>query len=446
MKIGLQTWGSEGDTRPFLALAAGLARAGHQVTLAALDITGRDHRQLAARFGFALAEPPALEIPSPEKIAELWQELLRTSNPLRQAELIMRHAFDPAAEAMFETARALCRDNEAVIGHFLVTPLGAAAEKAGRPRATVHLAHGYLPFPDLPPPGLPDLGRWSYPLGWKLARLVTNKIFLKRVNALRLREGLPPDRDALEQSWASETLNLIAVSPSLCRRPFGAGEKHQVCGFLNLPGDQGGEELPPGLADFLEAGEPPVYFTFGSMMLYSPDYIRETVGLWREAVRQVGCRAVFQAPAEPCAAALSSRPNRGGRMPEETPPAFAADDRVFVVSRAPHAAVLPGCALVVHHGGAGTTQASLLAGRPSVVVPHLADQFFWGAELERLGVAGRTRKRRGLTAGALARSIAGALASPAMAQRAEAVGAAMAGENGVAAAVTLIEARLGKRG
>ncbi len=34
MNIGIQTWGSEGDVRPFLALAAGLRAAGHDVTLA----------------------------------------------------------------------------------------------------------------------------------------------------------------------------------------------------------------------------------------------------------------------------------------------------------------------------------------------------------------------------------------------------------------------------
>ncbi|WP_418930443.1 glycosyltransferase [Gordonia hongkongensis] len=41
---------------------------------------------------------------------------------------------------------------------------------------------------------------------------------------------------------------------------------------------------------------------------------------------------------------------------------------------------------MVHHGGAGTTAAVLRAGRPSVVCWYGADQPFWGAELERLGV------------------------------------------------------------
>ena len=33
MKIGMQTWGSHGDIRPFLALAEGLQAAGNEVHL-----------------------------------------------------------------------------------------------------------------------------------------------------------------------------------------------------------------------------------------------------------------------------------------------------------------------------------------------------------------------------------------------------------------------------
>ena len=33
MKVALQTWGSDGDIRPMIGLAAGLVRRGHQATL-----------------------------------------------------------------------------------------------------------------------------------------------------------------------------------------------------------------------------------------------------------------------------------------------------------------------------------------------------------------------------------------------------------------------------
>ena len=56
MRIGLQTWGSEGDVQPFIALAAGLARAGHEVTLVVTDNAGRDYSGLAQSFGFRLVD------------------------------------------------------------------------------------------------------------------------------------------------------------------------------------------------------------------------------------------------------------------------------------------------------------------------------------------------------------------------------------------------------
>jgi vancomycin aglycone glucosyltransferase len=48
---------------------------------------------------------------------------------------------------------------------------------------------------------------------------------------------------------------------------------------------------------------------------------------------------------------------------------------------------------VIHHGGAGTTASVLSAGRPHIIIPHIADQHFWGAEMERLGV-GRVLKKQ----------------------------------------------------
>jgi sterol 3beta-glucosyltransferase len=84
----------------------------------------------------------------------------------------------------------------------------------------------------------------------------------------------------------------------------------------------------------------------------------------------------------------------------------------------------------------------LLAGAPSIIVAHLADQFFWGSELERLGVAGRTLKRKGLRAHRLAAEISRTLGRRDMAARARALGERMAQEDGVATAITLISKKL----
>ncbi|MGD0460646.1 MAG: glycosyltransferase [Terriglobia bacterium] len=420
MKIGLQTWGSEGDIRPFTALAAGLVGAGHEVTLAVTDNMGRDYSEVASQYGFKLIAVPNPEIHDPAEVEAVWREIISAGNPIKQARMVMEYGFDPAMEAMYVAARELCATNNAVIGHFFVYPLRVAAEKAGVPIATLNVVHNCLPSAYICPPGLPDIGKWFYPLGWALVRKMINRIFLPRVNALRSREGLPPDRDVMTQTWASQRLNLIAVSPHICDLPKDWDKRHQVCGFLNPPLDTRIEELPVGLDEFLAAGESPVYMTFGSMMPNSLEYIRETADLWTAAIKQVGCRAIIQLPVDDLSI-------------------FDTDDRVFKVKRSPYVSVFPRCAAIVHHGGAGTTQSSLLAGRPSIVVAHMADQFFWGDELKRLGAGGKTLSRNGLSAGKLAKGIEKVLGDSGMAERAASLGQQIARENGVANAVRLIE-------
>jgi UDP:flavonoid glycosyltransferase YjiC (YdhE family) len=39
----------------------------------------------------------------------------------------------------------------------------------------------------------------------------------------------------------------------------------------------------------------------------------------------------------------------------------------------------------VQHGGSGTTHTALRYGRPSLVIPHIIDQFFWNRRVAELG-------------------------------------------------------------
>ena len=54
MRIGLQTWGSRGDIRPLAALAWGLKRAGHEVTLVVTSVDPGDYDALASELSIDL--------------------------------------------------------------------------------------------------------------------------------------------------------------------------------------------------------------------------------------------------------------------------------------------------------------------------------------------------------------------------------------------------------
>jgi UDP:flavonoid glycosyltransferase YjiC (YdhE family) len=61
-------------------------------------------------------------------------------------------------------------------------------------------------------------------------------------------------------------------------------------------------------------------------------------------------------------------------------------DHVKVVSAVNYSAIFPLCRAVVHHGGAGTTAASLRAGVPTVILWMADVQVVWGSAVKRLGV------------------------------------------------------------
>lgn len=386
-----------------------------------LDHTGQDWQPLADKGGFRLIVIPAFARPSEQEIDRKWRQTLKAS-ALGQLESVHLNSFDPTEAALVAAAQALCAENDLVIGHLMVHPLRAVAQMTGTAMATLAPFHTATPTSESPPFGLPDLGAWSYPLAWRLLRFGVNRVVLPRTNRLRRRMGLPPDRDTMTQSWVSDRLNLIATSPTLCPPHADWGSQHVMCGFPDRAPGPSGEPLPAELEAFLAAGQPPVYLTFGSMMALSAAHRLETAALLRDAVRLAGVRAIIQ-------------------VPDAEPAELPSDPDCLIVPRAPYAAVFPRCALVVHHGGAGTTQTALRAGVPALIVAHIADQFFWGAHLAKLGAAAPPLKRYGLTARKLAKAIRAALSMSGA--RAAELGRAIAVEDGVRVAVEAIDRTFG---
>ena len=116
----------------------------------------------------------------------------------------------------------------------------------------------------------------------------------------------------------------------------------------------------------------------------------------------------------------------------------AGTDDVLVLEGAPHEWLFPRVAAVVHHGGAGSTAAGLRAGRPTLVVPFLGDQPFWGARVHALGVGPAPLPARHLHTG-LTERLGDLVHNGSYASSAGEVGAAIRAENGLAAGVHALE-------
>jgi sterol 3beta-glucosyltransferase len=138
-----------------------------------------------------------------------------------------------------------------------------------------------------------------------------------------------------------------------------------------------------------------------------------------EALRQTGQRAVLA--------------TGGGGL--GAPPSSST---VFAMEAAPHDWLFPRMAAVVHHGGAGTTAAGLLAGNPSVICPFFGDQPFWGKRVAALGVGPEPIPQKRLSVETLAQAIQQAVTDQTMRQRAETLGTQLRTEEGVKRAIDVI--------
>jgi len=109
---------------------------------------------------------------------------------------------------------------------------------------------------------------------------------------------------------------------------------------------------------------------------------------------------------------------------------------IFPVEYAPHDWLYPRVKVAAHHGGAGTTSASLHAGIPTITMPLAIDQFFWGERVHKIGVGPKPIPQRGLSAEKLANAIQESLHNNDMRAQAKTISARLNAENGIQAAVS----------
>ncbi|MDO9270139.1 MAG: glycosyltransferase [Methylobacter sp.] len=415
MKIGIQTWGSNGDIRPMLALADGLQKAGHSVTLVVSSIDNHSYHEICKQLKIGYRQIP-------EHIDFDMQDFAQRSlrmHPLQWLRALLDEAFFPHEQTVYQAARQLVADNDIVIGHHFLYPLKLAALQQQKPFFSVTLCHAAIPNPAVPPLSFPDLGYRINKLSWRLLDTAFNWALKKPLSRLWLEAGQTPPVNVLTELLTSQQLNLVAVDPWFCRSFEHWQPHHQVCGFLNLTEDARHWTLPAKLAGFLDNGAAPVYMTFGSLQQAMPDWSME---LFLEAAALADCRAIIQ--------------TSSARYPADS-----QIDQVYFIGRHPHQPLFRQCAAIVHHGGAGTTHAATLSGCPSVVVPFMDEQLFWARQLQALGLAGKPLPAKKINAMALAKGIRTVLDSQSIRNNARQASLVMQTHDGIARAVQLLEAQ-----
>jgi sterol 3beta-glucosyltransferase len=413
MNITILTVGSRGDVQPYIALGLGLQAAGHRVTLA----TNTTFADFVSEHGLPYVPLRAdyLELAQTRAGRQALSSGGGKLALMKQVMPLLRRILDDAWEAVqAHTPEALVYHPKVLAGYHL-------AEKLGVPGFVSLPAPILSPTRAFPNPVLlagRSLGGPLNALTYTLLLPLMTAPYSRMVNAWRRETlGLSP-RGAFASELARDGRPvpvLYAFSPHVVPVPPDWPATTVATGywFLHRRADW---QPPRALADFIEAGPPPVYVGFGSMTVADPAALTRLV---LEALRQAGLRGVLAA-------------GWGGLQREALP------GDVFALEAAPHDWLFPRMAAVVHHGGAGTTAASLRAGRPTIVCPFFGDQAFWGERVFALGAGPRPIAQKALTAEKLAAALRAAAGEPRLARRAADLAQMLQAERGVDRAAEVI--------
>lgn len=232
--------------------------------------------------------------------------------------------------------------------------------------------------------------------------------------------GLPAQ--SLEAEFAAHVSapQLLAWSPTVLPKPPEWHERVHVTGFLTF--EHGHDfEPPPALVEFLDEGPPPVLFGFGSNVGHhsglDTQSLTDTVV---RAVERAGVRALFIS-------------GFGGLE------AGRHGDHILVINNVLYSWLLPRCAGIVHHGGAGSMSDGLRAGCPSLAVPFGFDQPLWAQRIHDIGVAPPPIPVAALAVEPLAAAVRTLVDDPSLRARAQQIAVSLAAEDGVGRAASLLE-------
>lgn len=366
LRITCLTIGSRGDVQPYIALCKGLIKEGHRPKIA----THLEFKDWILEHGIDF-EPVAGD---PAELMRICVDNgMFTFAFLREASSKFRGWIDE----LLSTSWRACQDSDLLI-------------ESPSAMGGIHIAEA-LGIPYYRAFSMPWTRTRAYPHAFAVPKhkqggaynwysyVLFDTVFWKatagQINRWRKTElGLQSTN--LERMGVNKVPFLYAFSPSVVVPPLDYSDWIRVTGYWFL--DEGGEEFQPekALTDFIKKarddGKKLVYIGFGSIVVSDSKALTETVVA---SVLKADVRCILS---KGWSDRLEKKPATEIEIP--LPP------EVYLVKKVPHDWLFPQIDAAAHHGGAGTTGASLRAGLPTIIRPFFGDQFFFGTRVEDLGV------------------------------------------------------------
>ena len=425
--ITLLTSGTRGDVTPYIALGLGLRDAGYNV-------------RIAAPVGFAnlVQESKLIFAPFEGNPTDLMIEqgdftpFTIGTNPMRSiraTQNFLRKA-RPLYARMLHTAAEACRGSDVLI-HGLPTIWGAHIAEGLRIPAVRAVLQPLAPTRNFPSTLLPfrfsllGIGNWFS--HWAVTQALWLSWRSEITHARHADFGLPPAQwlDPALQAFSRQPLTLNGFSEQIVPRPQDWNGKQVITGYWRNSGVRQlavrkYEQHPQGkraaqLQSFIDSSPNTIAIGFGSP---GTKDMLNILKILEDALNAANVRAVLTIPAK-----------WHGEIKSEN---------IFPIEYAPHDWLYSRVKVAGHHGGAGTTSASLYAGIPTITMPLAIDQFFWGERIYKIGVGPKPIPQRALSAEKLANAIQESLHNNDMRVQAKTISARLNAENGIQAAVRVM--------
>lgn len=411
MKIVICTMGSRGDVEPYIALGSELAKLGYIIYISAPIV----YQTLVEDANLNYLAMNAVNPQDMMKIPEI-EQAFASGKKIKPLLLLMKKSKPVISEflkEMFKNTQGM----DAVIASMILYGAYDGAEKQGIP-CIYTLLNPAVPTREFPTVLAPHIPRFLYKRSHRFLEKSFWLAFKKTCNRLRTTE------------W---NLKKLACCPINVLRenhvPTFLGYSEAI---LPKPKDWSNNEIITGywqsnfkpkykpdskLIEFLDYGNRrPIYIGFGSMPIGN---VNELLDLIKEALCASHERAI-----------VFLGYNKTVHLEH--------NEQIFLIDSIPHSWLFPRVAATVIHGGAGTCAASLRAGKPTIVIPFMGDQFFWGEQIYKQGAGPKPIPYKLLNALKLTESINEATNNRQIIENAEHIGKALRVENGAAFAAEKI--------
>lgn len=367
LKFAMLMIGSRGDVQPYIALAQGLIAEGHSCVI----LTHSEFKDWVESFGIEFREVGG----DPRKLMELMVSYGSVSygfikEALKHFKNWLKELMRDSWHAMKHLeADVLIESPSSMIGIHIAEALSIPYFRAfTMPWTRTRTYPQALIMPDQKKDSSYNYltyVMWDHLVWFAISKYVNHW----RKHHLHIP---PTDLDLLSQD---DVPFLYCVSPSILVPPLDQPDWVHTCGYWNIKDDKD-PDIDPDLVAFIakarERKKPLAYVGFGSIIVTDPEAMTRTIV---DATAEAGFYCVL-------ARGWSGRSTKNDKKVEDH--VKLDQEHIFEVDSVPHTWLFPQMDVCVHHGGCGTTGASLGAGCPTVIKPFFGDQYFYGNRVEDL--------------------------------------------------------------